>query len=58
MTIEVKEMIIKTIVTDKPGARNQQNQESLGLMLEQLKSEVLTECRNLLMDMLNEQGMR
>jgi hypothetical protein len=58
MTIEVKELVIRSMVTDESGSFNRQDREAMTLMLEQMKSQVLSECRELLLDMINEQERR
>ena len=58
MTIEVKEMIIKAIVTDDNTVHYSHDPELLDNMLEQIKSEILSECKEILLEMLAERDNR
>lgn len=58
MTIEVKEMIIKTRVIDEITPQAHKEREVLNRALERMKSEILAECRELLMEMLTQQANR
>ncbi len=58
MTIEVREIIIKTVVTDDAGPHSGTDPEAMETLIEQIKSELLSDCRELLSDMLEEQAGR
>ncbi len=58
MTIEVREMIIKAIVTDEAPRNERQDMDRLHILTERMKSEILADCREMLMEMLSEQENR
>mgnify|MGYP003571017733 CR=1 FL=1 len=52
MTIEVKQLIIKSTVSDEGPA--QQDSEQRAVDMEQLKEALMQECREMIADSLNE----
>ena len=56
MAIEVKQMIIKSTVVN--GRSDEQRQENISIDLEQLKEELMQECRELIAERLNESQER
>jgi hypothetical protein len=58
MTIEIREMIIRTKVTDSIGPDQSQDSALSEADMEQIKSDILTECRELFENLLDEREGR
>ena len=56
MTIEVRQLIVKSTVVE--GSRPIANQNSAALDTEELKAEILAECKDLLIELLRDQEER
>jgi len=54
MSIEIKELVIKTTIVDRPT----ENSEEPVVVAQALKDEILYECRQLLFNLLRERGER
>lgn len=54
MPIEIKELIIKTTIVDRPT----ENWEESTTVPQALKDEILIECRKLVLNLLRERGER
>ncbi len=58
MTIEVREMIIKTMVTDNASPGTEKDSDFPESAIKQMKSDILSGCREMLMEMLEERESR
>jgi hypothetical protein len=58
MSIEINEMIVNATIADDSTARAGRHKEELVLGMEELKAQIISECRDLFYEMLIKQGDR
>lgn len=58
MSIEIKELIVNATIDEGQTANYGQNRDDLYLGLEEIKAQIISDCRNLFYELLDNQGDR
>ncbi len=58
MTIEIREMTIKTVVTDRIGPDTDRAGPGLEELADQIRADILADCRDMVRDLLEEMDGR
>jgi hypothetical protein len=60
MSIEINELIVNATIDDGPGtnANNEKNRNDLYLGIEEIKSQIISECKDLFHELLDKRGDR
>ena len=58
MSIEINKLVVNATIDDRQTSGNCQNQDDQSLNLEEIKTQIISECKDLFYDLIDKQGDR